>query len=407
MLVQRVGLILVSLMVCLGLLGNVSVADQIIRDTLMRERIVVPNVHLRYWNIQNESETNDGKITKTTKFTQLIHPWAFVFPVNRYFTVDIETGYMHSSMDESSENGEEVPKINLSGCTDTKIRGVYAIFEDQFMLRFGLNIHNGKNEIKADQSELLGKFSESALGFGVDRLGEGLDFDIGTGFARKVGQFVLGGGISYLAKGSYEPFEDLSDLEFSPGNELRIVGGADLYLKKNLLRADLVYVRYGESSRADLGSFKSDGKLCAEFTCRSAVIKGRTTEQIFIRNTFARSEFPESVAFYRVGLSAEDLSYMKRSHGNQIDIRSLTHFQMRSAIGLKLILEGKHIDENEENIGGALVFGIGGGVTWRIIRRLRLDVIVKYLGGRMDDNIGSKKADLDGIAFTGSLRTEI
>ncbi|MBI1929422.1 hypothetical protein HYR99_34905 [Candidatus Poribacteria bacterium] len=58
MLTRRPFLIWIGLVMSLGVSSRVAVAGQKLQRTLMRERLFVPSVYVRHWNIEEMGESN-------------------------------------------------------------------------------------------------------------------------------------------------------------------------------------------------------------------------------------------------------------------------------------------------------------------------------------------------------------
>ena len=253
---------LVGLVMGLGLSGPVAVADSLLQEILVREHVLKSTLSVRHWNI----EEDNGKSMTISEYSLPLLSYVLPSMSDPLFIgdlmVDVVSGYVYSTW-RVNQRG-----LELGGFTDTKIRAIYAWWEDRFMLRAGISVPSGQTQISQEDAPLIDDLNESALGFNVKQLGKGSDVDIGGGFTQEVetgwGRFVIGVGGSYLFKDDYKPFENI---EYRPGDEIRGVVGIDFDHKRHLIRLDAVYTDYGEL-RADQGRFKTEAVKYAELTWR-------------------------------------------------------------------------------------------------------------------------------------------
>ncbi len=191
------------------------------------------------------------------KINQLAMPVSVVVPFAERLRLMVTTAPAFSKLDALATH-------ELGGLSDTRISGHYWTANDRFLFTFGASLPTGKHSLTTEEFNVASVLALRPLAFRVPSMGQGLDLNLGVASAAEVGEFVVGAGVSYVARGAFQPFRGM-DYEYKPGGELTLSLGADraltLFGNDSRLTADLLYSIYGEDKGAGKRVFKSGNRL--------------------------------------------------------------------------------------------------------------------------------------------------
>ncbi len=326
-------------------------------------------VEYRSWEKSSESSN--------IKVSQFSSPSMIKVPISRNFAIDFTGSFVLSK----AENSE------LSGLSDIKTRAVIMLLNDSVMLSAGASIPNGKSNMNMEEIAVSTLLSEKVMGFRYNRLGEGMDFNIGGGFAQAFGPLTFGAGAGYLIKGEYEYIEDI-DMKYKPGDQLNVTGGFDLLFEPVLLRSDVTYTTYQIDKNNGSDIFKEGTKLSV---AENVFIKMDKFSILFSGKYISRGK---SKIIYP-GIETE-----KKILGNELDIIGTISFKLINAISLNLLTESILISESDIKNDNAGVLGFGGGFNIKFTKRSFLDILAKYYVGSSNKD----DSDLKGLSATTYLR---
>jgi hypothetical protein len=228
----------------LGLIAAASsLSAQSIRDVGIR---VAPQFH-----------SYDIKSPSNTKITELAVPMFVLLPITSQLSFDVGTSYARSEVNQTT-NGQTVTST-IAGITDTQIRANYTLGNDMVVLTAGVNIPTGQSTVTAPQLLAAGLIGSDFLSFPISNMGTGFGGTGGVAFARPVGDWNVGLGISMRHASAYEPFDAGGDaaLHYQPGNEYRVRGGVDRTFGSGRFNVGLTYSTFGNDNLA--GSIYNTG----------------------------------------------------------------------------------------------------------------------------------------------------
>ncbi len=310
---------------------------------------------------------------------QLSAPTMLTLPITRSLVFDVTSSVISSSADDKE----------LSGVGDVKVRAVAMIMDDTIMLTAGVNAPTGKSDMSMEEIAASGLLSRKALGFRYNRLGEGLDINVGFGIAESYEPVTLGFGVGYLIKGEYAHLEDEEDSMYKPGDQLNLTGGFDLLLSPLLLRSDAVYTIYQEDTENDMEVLKEGTRLSVSET----LLLSTDRFSILLSGTYidrGETEF----------LSARFGGESSVRYGAQINLGGAAILRVSRLLALKLLFDGVLIEENDSGTNDARVFGFGAGVNLGSTSTSYIDLAGKYYTG--DSNDGD--ISLEGFSTTAAIR---
>ena len=195
---------------------------------------VAPQFH----SYKIESPTN-------TTISEFSIPLFVVVPVTSRLSFDVGTSYASSRVEQTSGTSKVTSEI--SGLTDTQIRGNLVLGNDFVILTAGVNLPTGQAEVLVDQQVAASLIGSDFLAFPISNMGMGLGGTGGIAMARPVGNWSLGLGLSMRRMAEYEPFStgSIGSKRYQPGNEYRGRIGLERPVGTGRFMVGLTYSTFG------------------------------------------------------------------------------------------------------------------------------------------------------------------
>ena len=128
------------------------------------------------------------------KVSEFAVPLFVLVPLTPSFTIDVGTSYARSHVEQTVLGKTTTSEI--SGLTDTQIRGHYVIGTDFIVLTAGVNIPTGRSTVRNRQVVAAGLIGSDFLSFPISNMGTGFGGTGGIALARPLGEWNLGVGVS-------------------------------------------------------------------------------------------------------------------------------------------------------------------------------------------------------------------
>jgi hypothetical protein len=177
--------------------------------------------------------------------TELAVPVFVAIPAGPRLGFDVGTAYARVQATSGSTRSE------ISGLTDTQIRGSYTFGGDFVILTAGVSLPTGRRSVTLDQLLAAGRIGNDFLDFPVSNMGTGLAATGGVAVARPVGAWSVGAGLSARRSRAYEPFDVAGQtFRYQPGNEWRGRIGVDRPVAAGRFALGVTYAAFG---REDAG----------------------------------------------------------------------------------------------------------------------------------------------------------
>lgn len=179
------------------------------------------------------------------KISELSLPIFVVVPVSPALTLDVGTSYTSARVETASGPDRGVSQI--SGFTDTQVRGTYTFGNDFVVLTGGINLPTGRETATGSEQIAAGRIGSDFLAFPITAMGTGFGGTAGLAVARPWRDWNVGFGASMRVSSAYDPYQDPSGarLRFEPGNEYRVRIGADRPLGTGRVTVGLTYSTFG------------------------------------------------------------------------------------------------------------------------------------------------------------------
>lgn len=295
-----------------------------------------------YWKVEDDN------------ITQFALPVTYILP----YSPQLKLFAMTSPAFSNWEN-------TYSGLSDIKLGGHYLTKDNNYLITFGLNLPTGKNALDSEEYQIANVLTMPAFNFRVPSLGQGLDLQLGISTAKQMGDYILGAGITYLYKGSYEPYANITG-DYNPGDELSFTLGAErdvTFLNKKMkLTGDMMYSIYMKDEFEDVDRFKAGNRLLIQLM--SQFNMDQINMVILLRDRI-RGKNERTT-----GTSLEPEK--ENSNANQFEIMAIGSYPYAEDLRIKGVLDIKLYSENDYGYGGATLLGLGGGGDYKFSSNLTI-----------------------------------
>lgn len=197
--------------------------------------------------------------------SELALPLYVAIPAGSRLVFDVGTAYARARVTSGADRSE------ISGLTDTQIRGSYTLGNDFVVLTAGVSLPTGNSSVSLDQLVAAGRIGNDFLGFPISNMGTGLAATGGVAIAQPLGQWNFGAGVSVRRSKAYEPFDvPGQSFRYQPGNEIRGRIGVDRPLAAGQLALGVTYAAFG---REDAGgsAYNTGDRVIAQGTLTGAL----------------------------------------------------------------------------------------------------------------------------------------
>jgi hypothetical protein len=190
--------------------------------------------------------------------SQVAVPIFVSMPIGERFTVDVGTSYARSRVTADGAVSE------VSGLTDTQVRGNLTLGSDFVVLTAGLNLPTGTSSVTPEQFTAAGLIGSDFLGFPISNMGTGFAVTGGVAVARPLGDWNIGIGGAVRRSTAYEPFDFPGQtLRYQPGTEYRARVGVDRPVGVGRVALGLTFSGFGKD---DVGGsvYNTGNRLIAQ-----------------------------------------------------------------------------------------------------------------------------------------------
>jgi hypothetical protein len=172
--------------------------------------------------------------------SELAVPVFVTIPAGSRLTFDVGTAYARARVTTGAERSE------ISGLTDTQIRGNLTLGGDLVVLTAGVSLPTGNASVTLAQLDAASRIGNDFLAFPVSNMGTGLAATGGIAIAHPFGDWNIGVGAAARRSAAYEPFDvPGQSFRYQPGNEVRARLGADRTVASGRIALGLTYSAFG------------------------------------------------------------------------------------------------------------------------------------------------------------------
>jgi hypothetical protein len=167
-------------------------------------------------------------------------------PFGAGISIDIGTAFAMANV-KSTINGQ-TRESKISGLTDTQIRATMNLGSDLVVLTAGVNIPTGKSTADTSEQMAAALIGNDFLVFPISSMGSGFGGTGGVAFAKPLGQWNMGAGVSVRTAMPFDPYEDGAGnkLRYTPGTEMRARFGLDHPYGTGRASIGLTYSKFGD-----------------------------------------------------------------------------------------------------------------------------------------------------------------
>jgi hypothetical protein len=157
--------------------------------------------------------------------------------------------------------------LNSMNIIDTRVGFSFVFPGEKFWFTGSVSVPTGKTKLSTEDLELTNKLSQTAFGYKVPTFGQGLSGNASLVYAGSLTRrMVLGFGLSYFYKGSYNPVA-VSTSKYDPGDEISLNMGFDYitYSKDARISLDVTSTYFFDDALIDAskteGAFRSGPRV--------------------------------------------------------------------------------------------------------------------------------------------------
>ncbi len=206
------------------------------------------------------------KAPNDEKISELAIPVFVSIPFGSRFTFDVGTAYARAKVTSGSAVSE------VSGLTDTQLRGNLSLGTDFVVITGGVNLPTGKSTVDLDQVTAAGRIGSDFLAFPISNLGTGLAVTGGVAIARPIGDWNVGFGGSMRRSAEYQPFNQPgTTLKFTPGDEYRARVGIDHLVGNGRISLGVTYSAFGDDVAGN-SVYNTGNRLIAQGVLTNSVM---------------------------------------------------------------------------------------------------------------------------------------
>ena len=293
-----------------------------------------------------------------------IQQWVIpLFSTSRWLRDDL-----HINVSQTLSTAQLEDQPSLSGLESTKVRATYRLSENALTyFGFSLPITGADSDVETARTNNL--LYAEALQFGVSRITEGTDLDVGFAYARPMGNLSVGLGAGYILKGSYDRIQGTNPISFDPGDALSLSITGLFRTELINLRGKILFNLYGDDTLGE-NRFESGNDLT--FLAAGTFRFEPLHLTLFLADTIKGESVSE-----QAGISVNNPFDNRLNAGI-----GLIYSLMNERLLLKTRASLKRFfDEGETNMQ---VDNLSGGFQYFLTDSLALDVSIGLLDGKMD-----------------------
>lgn len=370
---SRIEICSVALLLC----ATVASAQKSV-PRLLQTNSVNPNVSFEYWS------SGDDKISE------------WVLPLIVRYAASDRLNFTLINQPTMAKLQRPTENYNLSGLTDTRVGASYLFGGETLLATAGINFPTGQTELDAEELSVAQVIPLHALGLRTTYFGGGLDISAGLSAAFSMDDWVVGAGVGYVHKGTFNPVAGSGD--YDPGEELSLTAGIDRsFGEESKFLADVTYSLYTADTFEGTDYFKSAPRLLVEaryyFPWQSLDLALIVRDRIKGKNEVLQVD--PNTELLKLHEEAAN------SHGNELDIIAQGSYPISEATSLDGLLQAKIYSTNELDASGATIFGVGGGWRRKLSSNVQLDLGAKFSFGSLKEP--GESSSITGFELRGGI----
>ncbi len=366
---------LVALALVLIALAAPSVSAQIVFGQPGSGGLTVVYSH---WKADYADSTEHSGTVDQTAF-----PITAFVPLADNFEAIIYASGMTNSLEVEDTAGSSAS--NLNGMADVRVQLNRSFHDDTYLLSLGVRLPTGKKDLDAAESVVLMTLSQDFVEFPVRSLGSGLGFNALAGMAHVLGEYRVGGSVSYTYKGKYDPYAGAFD--YDPGDQIGLALSVERPLGAGTIAGDVSVSMYGQDKMADQEVFKQS-----------------TMTSVGLRYAYQNDMFDFAGGLKYVARGRNEV-YTNEYKLNGDEFRLSAHLTRRLSGGWYVGpgVDFKRIAAADDGLGVSKLVGVGAAMGKQIGEKMSFELDGRYFTGEADDGI----IDLSGMQISLGLTANL
>ena len=317
-------------------------------DVYNNKPIIRTSAVYQTWRLDNI----DSTINETTI------PIEVILPIRENISLQIYNSPAFSSFG----------KYELSGLSDTWIKGVYSFYNNKMMVSCGIGLPTGKADLDGKSAEMASVLSQNIFKFRMPVLGQGISGSFGYGMSHALSQnMAIGAGFNFIFQGEYK----FMNYNFDPGNQYGMNVGLDYSVTPALKLSFDLLSNFYLADKINVAEYKSDPKVSSllniiYFRGNNLLwVMGRLRKTSRSETSFGTTVFPDSA----------------NSNITEMELEAFYRMNFSPAFSLDIIFDGRSYIENKFGLGQADIFGGGIRSIFEITPKIKCNLMAKFFVG--------------------------
>lgn len=310
------------------------------------------------------------------------------------FTNSLSLGYYTSNngrLSFSTKYASVGGDLNsLKGFSDSQLSFRQSLPDYNLIFSIGLNLPSGRTKLTNNQYQTLKIISQGLFSLNTPVFGQGTNVILGVTWVHQMSDnFVIGLGLSYQIKSSYQPLQDYSE-KYKPANEVSVTGGFDLKLPNTqTLTGDITAIFYGNDQMNGNDVFSSGSRTMLDLMYKKYIgynmfsataFYSIVSEKYFDQNVFSDINILNNLSAADVQLLYSLVDNVKLNP-NQFYIRAGfdQRFTPLFSLGYGIFLSA--YEKTISYFSGYTLYGLMVTPSFKLSPSVTVPVLLKYARG--------------------------
>jgi len=311
--------------------------------------IIQTGIVMQNWRVESNSE----------RIAELTIPINVILPVNDKIHIQLY----------NSPGFARFGDFEISGLSDTWVRGTYTLMDGKMMVSGGIGLPTGKTGLTGDEASLSALISRNVFKFQLPVFGQGFTLSTGIIYAHSFNEkFAIGGGLNFVYQGKYKYVE----YDFDPGEQMGMNVGFDYKPFASLkLDMDFLYTFYMRDKLNNTEFFGAAAKLGFKF----GLVYGTEKRALNIVGRYRHSGKNETWD----GMTL--ITEPRNSNVQQMELETFYHIRFSQMFSLDILFDSRLYTENEYGVGQANIYGLGIKNNIQLTPNIEIGVLLRQFTG--------------------------
>jgi len=296
---------------------------------------------------------------------EIVVPLLLHYPVSERVSVSVLNTPTRARLRRGSVSS------GLTAFTDTRISTAWILGEERALLNFGVSAPSGRTALKSGETLVAQQITSHALAMPTSYFGGGVDVSASIAAATEVGDWILGGSLGGVYKGSFTP--TAGSEKYLPGPEISISLGFDRPLgERHRIFGDAGYTWYAADKLAGVKIFQADGKI--NFSLAGIFTAEKWRASFFAENRLKRqSPFALNSSF-------------SVSYGHEFNFAAELARQMNRDAAWLVSMNFRLHGKNNNGANDAVIVSFGPGWRGTMLPPLQIEAVAHLAIGKLNGN---------------------